>query len=392
MKKILVPIILTILLISLSVAVKDTSAQVSTITIYSDGSVGPASGGVERDGNIYTLTGDLYFTTIEIQKNDIILDGANHTLHGPGVPIHTDPPDDLKDYAAISLMASNVTITNFHIANWTAGIYGAYNNNTITANEFSDNARAIALYATDYTISKNIIQQSGSGIYIKTGALTPTGDNNRIINNHIVNNAWAFNIISGNGTTITQNNVTNNDVILFISRLSQTWAGYHLIYMNNFIDNTQVLDFHIDQPGVSGVVTLSPVGQWDNGTFGNYWSDYLTKYPNASESDNLGIGNTPYLFESSAIPWSRGTPDGTFTEGITIFGQSIDHYPLMQVCDISTETETETFSPLTVPPSGTSELPDNLPTGYMATAVLVCILAGIVLIAAIYRIKRRPSQ
>ena len=32
----------------------------------------------------------------------------------------------------------------------------------------------------------------------------------------------------------------------------------------------------------------------------NYWSDYLTKYPNATEMDSSGIGNTPYVFNHSA--------------------------------------------------------------------------------------------
>ena len=30
----------------------------------------------------------------------------------------------------------------------------------------------------------------------------------------------------------------------------------------------------------------------------NYWNDYLTKYPNATEIDSSGVGNTPYVFHS----------------------------------------------------------------------------------------------
>ena len=33
---------------------------------------------------------------------------------------------------------------------------------------------------------------------------------------------------------------------------------------------------------------------WDNGSMGNYWSDYLDRYPNATEVDSLGIWDTPY--------------------------------------------------------------------------------------------------
>jgi hypothetical protein len=38
---------------------------------------------------------------------------------------------------------------------------------------------------------------------------------------------------------------------------------------------------------------------WDNGKEGNYWGDYLTKYPNATEIDTSGIGNTPYVVDSN---------------------------------------------------------------------------------------------
>ena len=31
----------------------------------------------------------------------------------------------------------------------------------------------------------------------------------------------------------------------------------------------------------------------------NYWSDYLTRYPNASEVDSSGVWNTPYAFADS---------------------------------------------------------------------------------------------
>jgi hypothetical protein len=46
---------------------------------------------------------------------------------------------------------------------------------------------------------------------------------------------------------------------------------------------------------------------WDDGSKGNYWSDYLTKYPMAVEIDGTGVGNTSYFIDAT----------------------NIDHYPLM---------------------------------------------------------------
>jgi hypothetical protein len=49
---------------------------------------------------------------------------------------------------------------------------------------------------------------------------------------------------------------------------------------------------------------------WDDGypSGGNYWSDYLTQYANATEIDHTGIGNTSYVIDAN----------------------NIDRYPLMQ--------------------------------------------------------------
>jgi hypothetical protein len=66
------------------------------------------------------------------------------------------------------------------------------------------------------------------------------------------------------------------------------------IYHNNFTNNTS----HVSASG-SNV--------WDDGSKGNYWSDYSLKYPNAIEIDDSGVWNIPYIVNPS----------------------DADHYPLM---------------------------------------------------------------
>jgi hypothetical protein len=343
--------ILAILLSLFSITINDVSAQtLTTITIWPDGSVDPSSC-IQRDGNTYVLTTDLNLP-IEIQKDSIILDGSNHKLEATRGNYGS---------AAITLKASNVIITNFHIAGWTAGIYGAYNNNTISGNEFTDNSRAIALYATDYVISKNIIQTSNSGIYIKD-VLPSTKSNNLIISNQIINNYYAFHIINGNRTTITQNNVKGNNVILCISggqNGKYTDAGYHLIYRNNFVDNKQALYVPpmTNGPILSQYNPVSPAGNWDNGKTGNYWSDYTTRYPNASKISISGIGNTPYLIE------------GYLFESEYLLGLGVDHYPLTNAYDRS----------------------GRFNAGYIAVAILVLAVLVTVLVTIIYRKNRRKN-
>jgi hypothetical protein len=51
-------------------------------------------------------------------------------------------------------------------------------------------------------------------------------------------------------------------------------------------------------------------GNWDYGypSGGNYWSDYLTMYANATEIDSSGVWNTPYVIDAN----------------------NTDHYPLVK--------------------------------------------------------------
>ena len=65
--------------------------------------------------------------------------------------------------------------------------------------------------------------------------------------------------------------------------------NYTNFYRNNFIDNEQQVIV-----GISG-----SVNDWDVSGLGNYWSDYIAKYPNATELDSTGIWNTPYVIDAN---------------------------------------------------------------------------------------------
>jgi hypothetical protein len=82
---------------------------------------------------------------------------------------------------------------------------------------------------------------------------------------------------------------------------------------NNFLENNFVIHAFLGGGGKN---------VWDNSSFGNYWNDYLTKYPNASEIGNSGIGDTPYVIDA----------------------YNIDHYPLMAPVD-NTAPAIEVLSP-----------------------------------------------
>ena len=60
----------------------DPGPDLPRIYIRNDGSVEPATAPIERTGNLYKLTGNIVLYTIEIQCDNIILDGAGYTIQG----------------------------------------------------------------------------------------------------------------------------------------------------------------------------------------------------------------------------------------------------------------------------------------------------------------------
>jgi parallel beta-helix repeat protein len=345
------------LLIPLLVGAQSARADSQVITINSNGDITPSNAPIQREKSIYTITSNLYNSSITIERGNIVINGANHTLQGPG---------SSQNLIAVTLMASNVTVNNFRISGWKAGVYGAYNNNTITNNVFTDNNQGITVYANNYVVSENSISGSDTAILVCSGVLQPQGDNNLITRNQITNNNWALDIVNSNGTIITENNITENKVILTLGTQQANihLAGVHMLYLNNFINNQKVLHIPFGGPFASAAVPVSPAGQWDNSTAGNYWGDYSSKYPNASEIGHLRIGDTPYLIEDS-VTWSRDYANGTHLEGIAILGTAIDCYPLMAPHNIS---NSNTLSPYPSSIQSASPTPSPTPSPPIAPA------------------------
>jgi hypothetical protein len=366
-----VVLILVILISSCIIAVQPVKAQsLAGIIINADGSVTPSSPAIQMAENTCIITANLN-SSITVERGNIVVDGANHTLQGPGISQNT---------IAITLMASNVTVENLHVTGWKAGVYGAFNNNTITNNVFAGNYQAVSIYADDYVVSENSISgSSDAAILIDTGATRPQGDDNLITQNQLTSNNWALDILNSNGTTIAQNNVTNNAVALVLGTLSANVnsAGFQLLYSNNFINNTQILYVPIGVPFMQDVVPLSPAGQWDYGSIGNYWSDYLSRYPNATEIDHSGIGDTPYAIIDSTT-YSDDYANGTAITGTAILGTAIDRNPLMVPFSASTVTNPkQASSPSPSPPHSPSPTIPEFPSVIIGIAIVMTVTAAL---------------
>jgi parallel beta-helix repeat protein len=397
-KTILATAIIAVLLLCLCAEVKAVEIQPLIITINPDGSIDPVTDVLYKVEDTYVVTSNVN-CSIYVKKGDIIVDGANHSIQGP---------DASQDNIAITLMASNVTVTNFRISGWATGIYGAYNNNTITNNVFKNNNQGITIYACDYVVSQNSISDSNIAIKVVSGALQIDGDNILITLNHIFSNFWAFDVVNSNGTSITKNKVTDNTAVLTLGTQNAdiTETGLHKLYLNNFINNTKLLNIPFGGPFASSAPTISPAGIWDNGTVGNYYHDYLSKYPNASQITNSKIGNTEYLIEH-IITWESDYANGTRKQGNTTLGIAIDHYPLITAQNysyganpqpyIANPTQSPTATLLPTPtlsatptiavnpttqsnttPTPTTTIPE-IPTGIILTALITIIFTIIII-------------
>jgi hypothetical protein len=231
------------------------SAQTSNqvIRIKSDGAVDPPSVLIQRNGDTYLFTGDVYARGISVEKAGIVIDGAGHTLMGPyngtqSLWIIGEGPDqpltnDTElwsigiDSAANSV--GNLTIQNLNIKNFSIGMY---------------------LWTPGNLASSNAITETIVGILL-------SGADNTITGNYIANNK--------NGVFFGSNQPGNIPLNVEINE-------------NRFVENLRQL---------SGCVcidynTTEPPHYWDNGRIGNFWSDY-----NGTDANGDGIGDTPYVID-----------------------------------------------------------------------------------------------
>jgi parallel beta-helix repeat protein len=361
MKKTKVVFLVFLIMITLCVinAQPVRSQFFGTIYIRSDGSV-EGTDRIQRDGDVYTFTADIYHSIV-VERDSIVVDGWGYTLQGKG----TGNGIDLSG-------RKNITVKNLEINQFDTGIYinvGYHvpRNNTISGNIVTNNNRGIHILGAYPTYFQNNNRIYGNNITNNNefGILIAGSSNNRIYGNNIANN-------NGNGILISEsvdnriyrNNIANNGNGIYIDGGSN-----NSIYHNNFINNTA------DVPGswvaFFGYESWVPpnANVWDYGKEGNYWSDYVTRYPNATEIDGSGIWDTTYVISEN----------------------NQDNYPLMSPVVIPEFPDEE--NP-TVPPNGTSPshqpgfLGSSLPVEY-GYAIVAAIVVAIVTVTGYLYYKRR---
>jgi nitrous oxidase accessory protein NosD len=287
--------------------------------------------------------------------NAIIIYASNVTIRGFTIKnCNTAISIDEHSFAtAIKIIGNNILNNHIPITIWSGSDF------LISQNNITDNDAGVGNWASNTIISGNNITGlgvwgcqnvtikenniSGYGLYAGGLSLLDT-DGVYVYENNITDNLeFGIRFERGcNNTDVYNNNIMRNEVGVLLNNfafvsLSQVGSG-NKVYGNNIVGNTQnafgeqTYPYNISMID-NAIGNGTDVVLWDNGSIGNYWSDYSAKYPNATEIGGSGIGDTPYV----------------------INGNNQDNYPLWSLAEISSSSSSEPFpTTLVVTISGVS--------------------------------------
>lgn len=201
-KKFALRLVLLLVLCSFLVSIPEirVAKAESTIYIREDGSVEGADK-IQRNGDMYTLTGNIS-GGIQVQKSNIVIDGAGYTVEGNGAGRGFDLSNSVGEDPSRSII-SNVTLKNLRIVNFGFGVATNGGGNHTFYNVYVANCSDACI---------NLMACSYNNITFCT----------------IEGNTISMNY-QANYNTVTKNNFLNTYVIVWLS-------GYETIDMNYWSD------------------------------------------------------------------------------------------------------------------------------------------------------------
>jgi parallel beta-helix repeat protein len=247
-----------------------------------------------------TFLNDGIFTDSPFSNNII-----DNTVNGKSLVYLEDESDEIIDAGAGQIILVNcdtITIQGQEITDTYTGIILINSDNCLIVNNNINlnNGNGIDLHRSNYNdIKNNQISSNEIGIFLLNcennnkissntitlnnlyGIVISSSNNNIVSGNEIEsNNGFGISIVNSQENEIKSNNISDNT--LGIGIYSTDTYGND-IYHNNFLNND---DSAHDSSDIGN--------NWDDGTYGNFWSDYREKYPNAKKLRQEGVWDTPY--------------------------------------------------------------------------------------------------
>jgi parallel beta-helix repeat protein len=273
------------------------------------------------------LTGNIE-GSIVVERDNIVIDGVSHTVQGTG----NGKGIDLSGRTDVKI--KNVEIKTFEYGIWQQN---SLNNSiywsNITGNSYcgifqtsdtthtnifgnnitTNNAIGIWLYGSDNSISGNNITSNGDGIWLEMCSGTAILENNITANSND-----GIRLYLSSNCSVSGNNIIGHQHGIWLYESSN-----NSIYHNNLDNPIQVYDISWDYPQ-----RTPSLNAWDNGSEGNYWSDY-----NGYDSDHDGIGDTPYFIDENNT--DHYPLMGMFSSFNTSYGYAVDFVSNSSISDFS---------------------------------------------------------
>jgi parallel beta-helix repeat protein len=185
----------------------------------------------------------------------------------------TPPSAPIRQAGNVYLLTDNISDSD--------GIIVEISNVILNGNGYTIQGSSIG-NGVDLTNTSNVTVENANINGFSNGIIAPDSSYDNVTDNNVQqNSACGIYVDSSLDDNIYGNSIEQNYIGIYLSSSSS-----NSIYHNNFVNNTWQ-------------VYTDSINMWDNGypSGGNYWSDYQTTYPNATEIDSSGIWNTPYIID-----------------------------------------------------------------------------------------------
>lgn len=277
--------------------------------IRSNGDIDPPTLPIQRADNVYVLKGNILNYTIEIQKDNVMIDGNGFSLT---IPSFGEEDENLMPKSGFPVFQisskNNVIIKNMAFHNYFTSI-SVRNSSNIVIIQNNMTKGSVSIYMSSCAncsiMGNRLIDNSNTGFIIRNSTFL----------------SIAYNTISrnyfheGQIDTLSNSNISRNDITENFLQGSPGLGLYltghnfnNRIFENNFIDNSIGLLYQ----GSRGMSA-------NNKAYNNYWSNYQSAIVNNAADAASGVDSSPLTspistsFDPSLFPLPSLTPADTPT-------------------------------------------------------------------------------